>query len=59
LLQTLSPSNGFYRCPASSPRKWPPTTGRPYRRDLGHTPRVTMAAGTAELIEHYKAENPF
>lgn len=27
------------------------------RRDLGYIPRVTMAAGTAELIEHYKAEN--
>ena len=25
------------------------------RRDLGYTPRVTMAAGTAELIEHLKA----
>ena len=24
------------------------------RRDLGYTPRVTMAAGTAELIEHLK-----
>ena len=27
------------------------------RRDLGYTPRVTMAAGTAELIEHYRKEN--
>jgi nucleoside-diphosphate-sugar epimerase len=25
------------------------------RRDLGYTPRITMAAGTAELIEHLKA----
>jgi nucleoside-diphosphate-sugar epimerase len=25
------------------------------RRDLGYAPRVTMAAGTAELIEHLKA----
>ena len=24
------------------------------RRDLGYTPRITMAAGTAELIEHLK-----
>lgn len=29
------------------------------RRDLGYTPRITMAAGTAELIEHLKREtNP-
>lgn len=27
------------------------------RRDLGYAPRVTMAAGTAELIEHYKTHN--
>jgi nucleoside-diphosphate-sugar epimerase len=26
------------------------------RRDLGYAPRVTMAAGTAELIEHLKGE---
>ncbi len=26
------------------------------RRDLGYTPRVTMAVGTAELIEHLKRE---
>ena len=29
------------------------------KRDLGYVPRVTMAAGTAELIEHYKAGNTF
>ena len=28
------------------------------RRDLGYAPRVTMAAGTAELIEHYREGNP-
>lgn len=27
------------------------------RRDLGYAPRVTMAAGTAELIAHYRAGN--
>jgi len=27
------------------------------RRDLGYNPRITMSAGTAELIEHYKAGN--
>lgn len=27
------------------------------RRDLGYTPRITIAAGTAELIEHYRAGN--
>jgi nucleoside-diphosphate-sugar epimerase len=27
------------------------------RRDLGYTPRVTMAAGTAELIEHLKSNS--
>jgi nucleoside-diphosphate-sugar epimerase len=26
------------------------------RRDLGYSPRVTMAAGTAELIAHLKRE---
>jgi len=26
------------------------------RRDLGYTPRITMAAGTAELIEHYRSK---
>jgi nucleoside-diphosphate-sugar epimerase len=26
------------------------------RRDLGYTPRITMDAGTAELIEHLKRE---
>ena len=26
------------------------------RRDLGYTPRITMAAGTAELIEHLKSK---
>jgi nucleoside-diphosphate-sugar epimerase len=25
------------------------------KRDLGYAPRVTMAAGTAELVEHYRA----
>jgi nucleoside-diphosphate-sugar epimerase len=25
------------------------------RRDLGYAPRVTMAAGTAELLAHYRA----
>lgn len=29
------------------------------RRDLGYTPRVTMAVGTAELIAHYKTGNTF
>lgn len=29
------------------------------RRDLGYAPRVSMAAGTADLIEHYKRENAF
>lgn len=29
------------------------------RRDLGYVPRVTMAAGTAELIAHYRAGNAF
>jgi nucleoside-diphosphate-sugar epimerase len=29
------------------------------RRDLGYAPRVTMAAGTAELIAHYRAGNAF
>jgi len=29
------------------------------RRDLGYAPRVTMAAGTAELIAHYRAGNTF
>lgn len=29
------------------------------RRELGYTPRVTMAAGTAELIAHYRAGNTF
>lgn len=29
------------------------------RRDLGYDPRVTMAAGTAELIAHYRAGNAF
>lgn len=29
------------------------------RRDLGYHPRVTMAAGTAELIAHYRAGNAF
>ena len=29
------------------------------RRDLGYAPRITMAAGTAELIAHYKAGNRF
>jgi nucleoside-diphosphate-sugar epimerase len=29
------------------------------RRDLGYAPRVTMAAGTAELIAHYQAGNAF
>ena len=25
------------------------------RRDLGYSPRVPMAAGAAELIEHYRS----
>lgn len=29
------------------------------RRDLGYAPRVTMAAGTAELVAHYRAGNEF
>ena len=29
------------------------------RRDLGYVPQVTVAAGTAELIAHYKAGNAF
>lgn len=29
------------------------------RRDLGYAPRVTMAAGTAELIAHYRAGGAF
>lgn len=29
------------------------------RRDLGYAPRVSMAAGTAELIAHYRAGNAF
>jgi nucleoside-diphosphate-sugar epimerase len=29
------------------------------RRDLGYAPRVSMAAGTAELIAHYRAGNDF
>ncbi|MBA3848583.1 MAG: 3-beta hydroxysteroid dehydrogenase [Opitutus sp.] len=29
------------------------------RRDLGYAPRVTMERGTAELIAHYRAEQPF
>jgi 2-alkyl-3-oxoalkanoate reductase len=29
------------------------------RRDLGYTPRVSMAIGTAELIAHYRAGNAF
>jgi len=29
------------------------------RRDLGYAPRVSMAAGTAELIEHYRAGNEY
>ncbi len=29
------------------------------RRDLGYHPHVTMAAGTAELIAHYRAGNEF
>ncbi len=29
------------------------------RRDLGYAPRVSVAAGTAELIEHYQAGNAF
>lgn len=29
------------------------------RRDLGYSPRVTMAAGTAELLAHYRAGNEF
>lgn len=29
------------------------------RRDLGYAPRVSMAAGTAELIAHYRAGNEF
>ena len=29
------------------------------RRDLGYAPRVTMTAGTAELIAHYRAGNEF
>lgn len=29
------------------------------RRDLGYHPRVTMAAGTAELIAHYRAGGAF
>lgn len=28
------------------------------RRDLGYEPRITMAAGTAELIAHLRAEKP-
>jgi nucleoside-diphosphate-sugar epimerase len=26
------------------------------RRDLGYTPRISMAQGTAELIEHLRRE---
>lgn len=29
------------------------------RRDLGYAPKVSMAAGTAELIEHYKSGNAY
>lgn len=29
------------------------------RRDLGYAPRVSMAAGTAELVAHYRAGNRF
>lgn len=29
------------------------------RRDLSYVPQVTMAAGTAELVAHYKAGNAF
>ena len=29
------------------------------RRDLGYEPRVSVAAGTAELIEHYRAGHAF
>ncbi len=29
------------------------------RHDLGYDPRVTMAAGTAELLEHYHAGNKY
>lgn len=29
------------------------------RRDLGYAPRVSMAAGTAELVAHYRAGNAF
>lgn len=29
------------------------------RRDLGYVPRVTMAAGTAELLAHYRAGNEY
>jgi nucleoside-diphosphate-sugar epimerase len=29
------------------------------RRDLGYAPRVTMAAGTAELLAHYRAGHEF
>jgi len=29
------------------------------RRDLGYSPKVTMAAGTAELIAHYRGGNKF
>jgi nucleoside-diphosphate-sugar epimerase len=29
------------------------------RRDLGYAPRVTMAEGTAELLAHYRAGNPW
>jgi nucleoside-diphosphate-sugar epimerase len=29
------------------------------RRDLGYAPRITMAAGTRELIAHYRAGNAF
>jgi len=28
------------------------------RRDLGYVPRITMAAGTAELIDYLRTENP-
>jgi len=29
------------------------------RRDLGYAPRITMAAGTADLLAHYRAGNEF
>ena len=29
------------------------------RRDLGYAPRVSMAAGTAELLAHYRAGHPW